>query len=117
MINYDFLILSSFEFEILSRDLLQKELVCTFESFTSGKDGGIDFRHTTDENGKIILQSKRYNGYGSLYNDLKKEVIKAKSLNPDRYILTTSVGLTPGNKESIIKLFEGLITNTSDIYG
>jgi len=42
--NYDFKNLSPIDFEELCRDLLQKELEVTFESFTEGKDGGIDFR-------------------------------------------------------------------------
>ena len=45
MNNYDFLILSASEFERLTRDLLQKHLGCYIESFTSGRDGGIDLRY------------------------------------------------------------------------
>lgn len=40
-----------------------------------------------------------------------------RRLNPKRYILSTSVGLTPGNKEEIIKLFAPFILNHSDILG
>ena len=42
MNNYDFLILSASEFERLTRDLLQKHLGCHIESFTPGRDGGVD---------------------------------------------------------------------------
>jgi len=44
MNNYDFLTLSPNEFENLTRDLLQKKLGVFIETFTTGKDGGIDLR-------------------------------------------------------------------------
>ena len=46
MNEYNFLNLSSFEFENFSRDILQEKLEVFFESFTSGQDGGIDLRAT-----------------------------------------------------------------------
>jgi hypothetical protein len=117
MIDYDFLTLSPNEFENISRDLLQKKLSTFLESFTTGKDGGIDFRYTTDKAKTSIIQSKRYKDYTSLYNHLKKEVLKVKRLNPDKYILTTSVGLTPTNKAEIQKLFAPYLKSTEDILG
>lgn len=45
MNNHDFLILSPSEFERLMRDLLQKHLGCHIESFTQGRDGGVDLRY------------------------------------------------------------------------
>lgn len=117
MIDYDFLTLSPNEFENISRDLLQKKLSVFIESFTTGKDGGIDFRYTTDKTKTIIIQSKRYKDYTSLYNHLKKEVVKVKRLNPDKYILTTSVGLTPKNKAEIQQLFDPYLKSTEDIFG
>lgn len=117
MIDYDFLTLSPNEFENISRDLLQKKLTVFIESFTTGKDGGIDFRYTTDKTKTNIIQSKRYKDYTSLYNHLKKEVVKVKRLNPDKYILTTNVGLTPKNKTQIQKLFTPYIKTTEDILG
>jgi len=117
MLDYDFLTLSPNEFENISRDLLQKKLSVFIESFTTGKDGGVDFRYTTDKAKAIIIQSKRYKDYTSLYNHLKKEVAKVKRLNPDKYILTTSVGLTPKNKTEIQKLFAPHIKATEDILG
>jgi hypothetical protein len=46
MKNYDFLILSTDEFERFSRDLLQKVYRTKIESFTTGRDNGIDLRYT-----------------------------------------------------------------------
>ena len=48
---------------------------------------------------------------------LKDEVEKVKRLNPSRYILSTSVGLTPGNKDTIRELFSPFIKSTEDILG
>ncbi len=117
MLEYDFLILSPNEFENISRDLLQKKLSIYIESFTTGRDGGIDFRHTTDKSKTYLIQSKRYKDFNSLYNNLKKEAIKVARLKPDKYYLTTSVGLTPNNKAGIQKLFSPYIKKTEDILG
>ena len=95
MVNYDFLILQTNEFECLTRDLLQKKERVFVESFTPGKDGGIDLRFAKVKGEKTIVQAKRYKDYASLKRVLENEIGKVKSLNPDRYILSTSVGLTP----------------------
>jgi hypothetical protein len=76
MPNYDFLNLSSSEFEDLSRDLLQKVLSVPLESFTSGRDKGIDLRYAATVRNGIIIQCKRYSNYNSLIVTLKKEVSK-----------------------------------------
>ncbi|MGP1993874.1 restriction endonuclease [Zobellia laminariae] len=117
MIDYDFLVLSPNEFENLSRDLLQKKLGIFIESFTSGPDGGIDLRFATAEKKKNIIQAKRYADYKSLISNLNKEVKKVEKLSPEKYFITTSVGLTPGNKTEIFNLFSPYIKSTEDIYG
>ncbi len=48
---------------------------------------------------------------------LKDEVAKVRKLNPDRYILSTSVGLTPENKAEIMTMFSPYIKATKDILG
>jgi DNA polymerase III delta prime subunit len=117
MIDYSFLTLSPNEFENMSRDLIQRKLSVFIESFTTGRDGGVDFRFATDKLNTVIIQSKRYKDYTSLYKNLKKEVDKVERVNPDRYILTTSVGLTPKRKLEIQKLFEPYIKSAEDILG
>lgn len=117
MPDYDFLNLSSFEFEELSRDLLQKHLGVYLESFTQGRDDGIDFRHSRDSENTLIIQCKRYKDYASLKPKLKEELEKVKKLNPKKYILTTSAGLTPANKTEIIALFEEYIKRPDDVFG
>ncbi len=117
MHDYDFIILQPNEFECLTRDLLQKKEGVFVESFTSGRDGGIDLRFATINGGKGIVQCKRYDNFKELLGQLKKEVEKVKRLSPSRYILSTSVGLTPHNKDVIMALFDGYIKSTDDIWG
>lgn len=117
MIDYNFLTLSPYEFENFTRDILQKHLAVYIESFKSGKDNGIDLRYTESRDKKVIIQAKRYDSYSSLLSALKKEVLKVDKLSPQRYILTTSAGLSPSNKEEIKNIFDPYIKNTEDIIG
>lgn len=117
MPDYDFKNLSPTEFEDLTQDLLQEFLGIFIESFTTGKDGGIDLRYSANSKNEIIIQCKRYKDYNSLYTNLKKEVEKVKNLKPNRYIISTSVGLTPPQKDSILDLFAPYIKSTADIFG
>ena len=117
MQNYDFQILQPNEFEHLVRDLLQKKESIFVESFTLGRDGGIDLRYGISRKSKSVVQVKRLNSYKSLKAELKKELAKIKNLNPLRYILATSVGLTPANKDEIITMCYPFIKSSGDILG
>jgi len=118
MKDYDFLVLQPNEFENFTRDILQKKEGVFIESFTNGTDGGIDLRFASPKgNGKVIVQAKRYKDYSKLKSILKEEAKKVTKLNPERYILSTSVGLTPANKDEIITLFNSYIKTTEDILG
>ena len=117
MLDYDFLILQHNEFECLTRDLLQKKEHVFVESFTPGRDGGIDLRFAEISGETSIVQCKRFTDFSDLYGNLKKEVAKVKRLKPARYLLSTSVALTPKNKDMIMSLFEGYIKKTDDIWG
>lgn len=119
MTNYDFKSLSAFDFENLVRDLLQKELNLRLECFKSGRDGGIDLRYSIDNTNSIVVQCKHYasSSFGQLKSSLKKEVPKVEKLQPSRYVIATSLGLTPQNKAEIKELFEPYCLNLGDIYG
>ena len=80
--SYDFTILSPFEFERITRDLLQKHLGIFIESFMEGRDGGIDLRYATDNNKTVVIQAKRYKDWGSLKSIVKKEADKLKNSRP-----------------------------------
>lgn len=118
---YTFNTINDKDFEILARDLLNRSLNLKFQEFRSGKDGGIDLRYSTSEDeNKIIVQAKHYPN--SKISDLKsklkhEEFSKIKRLNPSRYILVTSLALTPKNKEDLKEIVSPFIKSTNDIYG
>lgn len=121
MANYDFSTLNDRDLEELTRDLLSKILNVNFQSFKPGKDKGIDLRYSTvnDEN-EIVVQVKHYLGSGisKLKLDLKNnETQKVFSLKPKRYILCTSLPLSPQDKEDIKNIFKPYIQSTSDVVG
>lgn len=116
--NYDFKNVSPYEFETIIRDLLSQKEDKEFENFSSGPDGGIDLRHISPEGKLTIVQCKHYAGsnFSKLKNNFKKyEVAKAKSLNPDRYILATSLPLTHKNKDTLVEISDGLISRSEDV--
>lgn len=120
MPDYDFKSLSPIDFEILVRDLLQKEREIRLESFKVGQDQGIDFRYCSDVDNTLIIQCKHYVGssYNTLLRQLKlHELEKVKRLEPNCYILATSLGLNPKQKQELMKLFEPFIQAPKDIYG
>lgn len=116
MLNYDFHnLLSPFEFECFSRDLINAHEGLDLASFAEGRDGGVDLRYTFGKGRTVIVQAKRYKDYYKLKSELKKESDKVKRLKPQRYILATSVDLTDQNKQEIISLFDPFIKNENDI--
>ena len=118
MPDYDFKQLSPYDFENLSRDLLQAAEGLRLESFKTGKDKGIDFRYAAAERFTTIVQCKHYatTGFSGLVRELKREVPKVTALAPSRYIVVTSVPLSDTNKEVIKHIFGPLIA-TKDILG
>jgi hypothetical protein len=97
--DYDFSKLSHTDFESLARDLIGHAIGVRLEAFTEGPDGGIDGRYVT-ESGAIILQVKHYqrSPFSALKTSMTKERPSIDRLQAKRYILATSVPLTPGNK-------------------
>jgi len=136
MANYDFTTcLSSLDFELLSKDLLEIELGIQLENFGEGRDRGIDLRYAPvlgygrnmvdfalprnlQEPPELIVQCKRYSSFANLKSELKnKELAKIIKLKPARYILTTSVSLSPLQVDELKTLLSPFIHSTGDIYG
>lgn len=120
MPSYDFTTLSPLDFEHLVRDLLQGELGIHLESFKAGRDGGIDLRYAPDARRSLIVQCKHYaaSGYSTLFRHLKvDELPKVKRLRSTRYILATSVALTPDSKDRLRRLFRPYVRSPGDIFG
>jgi hypothetical protein len=119
MAEYDFKSLSSQDFALLARDLLQIELKVRLESFSPGPDSGIDFRHR-QQGINLIVQCKHYaeSGFNALTSILRrKERPKIDGLSPTRYVLATSVPMTPNRKDEIQQILRPHCAVPSDIYG
>jgi hypothetical protein len=126
MSNYDFKSLSPSDFEELCKDLLEASLEVNLQSFTTGRDGGIDLRHAPAMHPKIpmprrdwIVQCKHYAGsrFSQLRSAVERELPKLKILNPARYVLATSVGLSPSNVDVLASLLSPYCVSPHDILG
>jgi hypothetical protein len=118
---YDFTTLSPDDFENLTADLLSRDWGIRLEAFKPGKDKGIDLRNTrvltTPET--TIVQCKRYalHKFTELLRAAKAEKKKLDVLKPDRYVLVTSVGLSPPNKDALLSALAPWCKSPDDIYG
>ena len=120
MPRYDFKSLSPQDFEELTRDILQAEWSVPLEAFKSGKDGGIDLRHSRKKDDATIIQCKHYaqSNISVLISALiNSELSKVKKLNPSRYVLVTSLSLNPSDKQKIMDCMHPFIHNTGDVIG
>lgn len=110
--------LSPTEFETLAADLVGRELGVRFELFAEGPDGGMDGRHAS-ASGNIIVQAKHYEktGYSGLKSKMKTERASIDRLGTKRYILATTVSLTPANKSELAELIGPSLQGVGDIYG
>jgi len=119
MPTYTFQALSDADFEELACDLLGTHLGIVFQTFTSGRDGGIDLLYGARMNRGVVVQCKHYwrSGFAKLKAAIRNEVPKLLRLKPKRFILATSVGLTPRNKEDLFSLLKPHCRGLQDIYG
>lgn len=115
----DFSALSPSEFEALSADLIGRALGIRFEQFGEGADGGIDGRHAPQAECLTILQAKRYerSAIAALKSEMSKERAKIDQLAPDRYILATSVAMTPQRKQDLMEICGPAIRSPGNIFG
>lgn len=120
MARYDFKSLSSQDFEELIRDLLQAEWKIALEAFRGGRDHGIDLRYSPADGGATIIQCKHYaaSGFAKLLAHLRDgELPKIQRLRPARYLVATSVSLSPGNKDEIVTALRPFVLSARDILG
>jgi hypothetical protein len=120
MPNYNYEALSPQDFEEFSRDLLQAEWNVALEAFKEGRDTGIDLRYATSPDNTVIVQCKHYakSGFAALLRHLRdSELPKIEKMNPDRYVVVTTVSLSPDNKQSILQTLNPYVKSTSDIFG
>jgi hypothetical protein len=119
---YDFTTLSPDDFENLAADLLARDWDVKLEAFKPGKDKGIDLRNTrvlTKRTEITIVQCKRYapHKFRELLRAVKLEKRKLDVVKPDRYVLFTSVLLSPDNKDQLLLALRPWCKGTGDIYG
>lgn len=113
--------LSDLDFESLCKDMLESMLGVRLEIFSSGPDGGIDLRYL-GPNQKIVIQCKHWmkSGRAKLVKHLfDSELPKLDRIRPTpmRYILVTSVEMTPAAKDKILDGFRPYIQDAGDIFG
>jgi Restriction endonuclease len=120
MPTYDFTRLSAFDFEELVADLLRAEWKSDLEIFTPGPDAGIDLRAFSDSKKETLVQCKHFpqTTFSKLLAHLKKEELpKVRRLAPQRYVVATSLGLTPANVKTLVGLFKPYLKRQSDVFG
>ena len=123
MTTYNFSQISDFEFEELCRDLLQAELGLPLELFARGRDRGIDIRYIGVVDGEqrpIVVQCKRWaeDSFPKLLRHLVRvELPKIQELAPARYVVMTSVPLSPDRKDKIVAAMQPWIHTAADVFG
>ena len=123
MTNYRFTEISDFEFEQLCRDLLQEEFGVPLELFGPGSDQGIDVRYVgaaDSRRPKLVAQCKRWaeHAFSALLKQMVDvELPKIQALRPERYLVLTSVRMTPKRKQRLMEELAPWIRKASDIFG
>ena len=96
-----------------------KTLGLRLESFSAGPDSGIDLRHVAPTE-TLIVQCKHFadSGFAALRRHLeRKERPKIQRLRPSRYVLVTSVPLTPKRKDTLFEILHPYCHTAADILG
>ena len=121
MSEYSFAGISGFEFERVVGDLLQaRDGGIRFQASPPGPDGGIDLRAIGAGGMVTIAQCKHYLGSGvqKLLRTLRRdELPKVQTLAPTRYVLATSVELSPSVKDTIVAMFSPFCYGPEDVLG
>lgn len=116
--SYDFRQLSWRDLEKLARDLLQADWGVTLESFKPGRDGGVDLRYAKGRDA-LVVQCKHYveSGVGELLRKLRAEKEKVLRLAPKRYVVVTTVPLSPADKDRIVTTMGESVIAVADVIG
>lgn len=107
--------LTAYEFELLAKDIIEKELNTKLRSYAQGRDNGIDIRGYISND--IIIQVKHYinSSFSDLRTTLRKELPKIEKLKPKRFMIVTSFNLTPSNEDEIFEIFKDFMSSKKDI--
>ena len=117
--RYDFSNLSALDFEELVHDLLQTAWDVRLELFKPGRDGGVDIRAHTN-GASLVVQCKNF--AKSTFSNLRakirdEELPKIHRLQPNRYVLVTSLPLSVSQKDELVTLLSPYVGCGEDIIG
>ena len=119
MTDLNLFAISDREFEDLCCDILSVKFGVDVKHGKAGRDSGIDGVFRLSDK-KIVVQAKQYaaDGYASLKSVLKNsEVFKARDkISSDKYILMTSCELSAANRDEIVELYGGIISDVTDVW-
>ena len=120
MDSFDIDRLTDFDFEKVCKDIFEAEYNVQLEIFAQGADQGVDLRYIATEGHRLIIQCKhwgRRNRAALLRHMKTTEKPKIRALDPERYVLATSVELSKQAKDALTKELSPYIKVAGDIYG
>jgi len=120
--RYNLEVLNDKEFEDLCKALLDLAYDVDFQVFKSGKDSGIDLLYSGKTEHEIVVQVKHYvsSSFAQLRQKLNNDEINAVrklSPAPNRYVLATSLPLSPKLSKDIRSIMDPFIKSLQDVYG
>jgi Cdc6-like AAA superfamily ATPase len=120
--KYNLDVLNDKEFEDLCKDLLDVVYKVDFQIFKAGKDGGIDLLYAGNRENEIVVQVKHY--VSSSFSQLKQKLLHEELENlkkmvpePGRYVVATSLPLSPQQSKEIQNLLIPFVHSTDDVFG
>ncbi|MEV7415808.1 restriction endonuclease [Streptomyces sp. NPDC089919] len=118
--SFDLEKLTDFDFEAVCKDLFEAEFGHPLEIFAAGPDGGVDLRYLKGDGPALVIQCKYWatSGGAALIRHVRTtEAPKVARLSPGRYVLATSVDLTPARKDELYGLLRPYALSPGDVYG
>jgi DNA polymerase III delta prime subunit len=107
-------ILSPYDFELLVRDLLSRDLGIELRAFAEGGDRGIDLRYSADPTGTTVVQCKRTKDISKKLLELEAQ--KIAKLPVAKYYLAVASELSVAKCDQISGIFSKWMTNDRHIY-
>jgi hypothetical protein len=118
--NLDLNSMDPWEFELLVGELLRADRGWILEVFAVGPDQGVDLRCLSDSDSlSTVVQCKRYapSAFRALERAVRRETANLRALQPQRYVLATTVPLTPARKAKLAALLVPWLKDEGDIIG
>ena len=107
-------LLSPYDFEILVRDLISRELGIELRAFAEGPDGGVDLRYSADPSNAVVVQCKRMSTISK--KQLESEYQKIDKLVFEKYYLAVAGDLSVAKCDEIVNIFSKWMKDDSYIY-